>query len=124
MPKVSAQLAKLDERDEVVNVYNGYKALKTGMAEASRIFQCFQIEESCLDDCCSKELAESEVEATTFVECLVVAKEIWSGQKHSMDQRLQRLQKAQTVTERLPASWAAVLQEEIDGIEGTAEIAD
>lgn len=117
--KVHAQLAKLVERDEVVNLYNGYKALKTGMAEASRIFQCFQIEESCLDDCCSKELPEWEVEATTFVDCLVVAQVIWSGEKQSMDQRLPRLTKAQTVTERLPASWAAVLQEEIDGIGGT-----
>ena len=119
-----AELAKLVERDDVVDLYSGYKTLKAGMAEASRIFQCFQVEESCMDDCCSKELPEWEVEATTFVDGLSVVQAIWSGQKHSNDQRLQRLQKAKTVTRQLPASWADVLQEEIDGIEGTAEPED
>ena len=112
--EVQEELAKLVERDDVVELYNDYKSLKTEITEASRIFNFFQIEESCLDQCCSKELPGWEVEATTFVDCLVVAQVIWSGKKYSKDQLLLRLKKAQAVTERLPASFVAVLQEEID----------
>ena len=113
--RVNADLAKLVGRPEVVELYQEYKTMKTGMAEASRIFQCFQ------DEGCSKELTELEKEATTFVDCLVVAQVMSSAEKHSKEEQLKRLQKAKTVTEWLPASWAAVLQEEIDGIEGTTE---
>ena len=116
--RVHADLKKLVETAEVVDLYQDYKSLKTDMAEASRIFQCFK------DEGCSKELVELEKEATTFVDCLVVAQVAWSAEKQSKQKRLQRLQKAKTVAQNLPASWAAALQEEIDGIDLTAEPED
>ena len=116
--KENADLAKLVETPEVVQLYDEYKALKTEMAEATRIFQCFQ------DEGCSKEMTEWEKEATTFVDCLVVAQVITNAENRSEEEQLKKLQKAKTVTEWLPASWAAVLQGEIEGIEGTAEAKD
>ena len=113
--KENADLAKLVEKPEVLQLYDEYKSLRTEMAEATRIFQCFQ------DDGCSKEMTEWEKEATTFVDCLVVAQVITNAENRSEEEQLKKLQKAKTVTEWLPASWAAVLQEEIEGIEGTAE---
>ena len=110
---VRARLTEFVISEETVGMYQDYKVLKKEIALAKRIFDCFSSVECCIDQCCSEILPKWEVDADTFVDCVVVSQAMFAACEHSDSKRLERLRRAQSVTEQLPMPFGALLQKEI-----------
>ena len=113
-PSVQTRLADFVTTEEAVTLYKDYKVLKQEITLASRIFDCFDPVECCREQHCTEELQNWEVEADTFVDCLVLSQVQFAGCKAGDSQRLERLRRAQSITKRLPVSFSALLREDID----------